>query len=116
MPLYTYIHPETEETIDVVQSVHDDHVYIDKNGIEWKRVFTVPEVNTNGTLKAETTDKQFSEYTKNQKGSIGDLWDRSSELSEKRKKVYGKDPVKNKYYENWSKKRKGRVHPKSHLE
>jgi predicted nucleic acid-binding Zn ribbon protein len=26
MPLYTYIHPNTEETIDIVQSVHDEHV------------------------------------------------------------------------------------------
>jgi len=115
MPLYTYIHPETEETIDVVQSVHDKHIFIDKDGIEWKRVFTVPEVNTQGTLKADATDKQFAEYTKNQKGSIGDLWDRSAELSEKRKKIYGgQDPVKKKYYQDWSKKRKGRVHPKKH--
>lgn len=114
MPLYTYIHPETEETIDIIQSVHDKHIYIDENGIEWKRVFAAPEINTKGTLKAETTDKQFSEYTKNQKGSIGDLWDRSAELSEKRKKVYGQDPVKKKYYNDWSKKRKGRIHPKSH--
>jgi hypothetical protein len=116
MPLYTYINPKTKQTIDIVQSVHDEHIYIDKNGLEWNRVFTAPEVNTHGTLKAETTDKQFSEYTKNQKGNIGDLWDRSNELSEKRKKVYGQDPVKKKYYDNWSKKRKGKVHPKSHLE
>lgn len=45
---------------------------------------------------------------------MGDLWDRSQELSEKRKKLYGgEDPVKKKYYDNWSKKRKGKVHPKS---
>ena len=30
--------------------------------------------------------------------------------------LYGEDPVKKKYYDSWSKKRKGRVHPKSHLE
>ena len=35
MPLYTYIHPETKETLDVVQSVHDKHIYIDAKGIEW---------------------------------------------------------------------------------
>lgn len=114
MPIYTYIHPDTEEMIDVVQSVHEKHIYIDKNGIEWKRVFTVPEINTQGTLKADATEKQFSEYTKNKKGTFGDLWDRSAELSEKRKKIYGVDPVKKKYHESWSKKRKGRVHPKSH--
>lgn len=116
MPFYTYINPDTEEVIDVAQSINENHVYIDKNGLEWRRVFTVPEVNTHGTLKADTTEKQFSEYTRNQKGSMGDLYDRSAELSEKRKKIYGKDPVKKKYFNDWSKKRKGKVHPKSHLE
>jgi hypothetical protein len=116
MPFYTYINPDTKESIDIVQSINENHVYIDKNGLEWQRVFTVPEVNTHGTLKADTTEKQFSEYTRNQKGSMGDLYDRSAELSEKRKKIYGKDPVKNKYYKDWSKKRKGKVHPKSHLD
>ena len=116
MPFYTYINPDTEEVIDVPQSINENHVYIDKNGLEWRRVFTVPEVNTHGTLKADTTEKQFSEYTRNQKGSMGDLYDRSAELSEKRKKIYGKDPVKKKYFNDWSKKRKGKVHPKSHLE
>ena len=116
MPFYTYINPDTEEVIDVVQSINENHVYFDKNGLEWRRVFTVPEVNTHGTLKADTTEKQFSDYTRNQKGSMGDLYDRSAELSEKRKKIYGKDPVKKKYFNDWSKKRKGKVHPKSHLE
>ena len=116
MPLYTYIHPETEETIDVVQSVHDEHVYIDKNGVTWQRVFTAPEVNTQGNLKADCTPKEFSEFTKNKKGTLGDMFDRSAELSEKRRKMYGKDPVKEKYYKDWSKKRKGKVHPKSHLD
>ena len=116
MPFYTYINPDTEEVIDVVQSINENHVYFDKNGLEWRRVFTVPEVNTHGTLKADTTEKQFSDYTRNQKGSIGDLYDRSAELSEKRKKIYGKDPVKKKYFNDWSKKRNGKVHPKSHLE
>lgn len=116
MPFYTYINPDTEEVIDVAQSINENHVYIDKNGLEWRRVFTVPEVNTHGTLTADTTEKQFSEYTRNQKGSMGDLYDRSAELSEKRKKIYGKDPVKKKYFNDWSKKRKGKVHPKSHLD
>jgi hypothetical protein len=116
MPLYTYIHPETEETIDVVQSAHEDHVYIDKDGIRWERVFFAPEINTKGTLKAESTSEEFSRFTKDTKGTYGDLWDRSAELSEKRKKLYGKDPVKEKYFKDWSKKRKGKIHPKSKLD
>jgi predicted nucleic acid-binding Zn ribbon protein len=116
MPIYTYIHPETEETIDLAQSIHEKHVYIDEKGIEWKRVFTVPEVNTQGTLKAECSSREFSEYTKDKKGTFGDMFDRSAELSEKRKKIYGKDPVKEKHFNDWSKKRKGKTHPKKYSE
>jgi hypothetical protein len=117
MPLYSYAHPKTKKVIDIVQSIHDKHIYIDKGGVEWERVFTVPEVNTHGTLKVECSEKQFSEYTKNKKGSIGDLWDQSAELSEKRKKIYGgKDPVKKKFFKDWSKKRNNKVHPQSRLE
>jgi hypothetical protein len=108
MPLYTYVHPDTEETVDVVQSVHEDHVYIDKDGIKWQRVFTAPELNTQGTLKADCTSKEFSEFTKNKKGTLGDMFDRSAELSEKRRKLQGKDPVKENYKTSWSKKRKNR--------
>ena len=39
MPLYTYEHPETEEQIDLIQSMNEEHVYIDSKGVEWKRVF-----------------------------------------------------------------------------
>jgi hypothetical protein len=62
-------------------------------------------------LTAESTKTDFAEYTKNHRGTIGDLWDRSAELSEKRSKIYGKDPVKDKYFKDWSKKRKGKKHP-----
>jgi len=109
MPIYIYQHPINKKTKELIQSIHDKHEYIDENNIKWDRIFTVPQLNTEGTLSANTTEKQFSEYTKNKKGTIGDLWDRSKELSEKRKKIYGKDPLKEKYEKDWSKKRKGKV-------
>ena len=113
MPIYIYQNPKTKEIKEIIQSVHDAHEYFE-NGTKWNRVFTAPEVNTNDKLHAESTSQQFSELTGKQKGTMGDLWDRSQELSEKRKKLYGgEDPVKKKYYDNWSKKRKGKVHPKS---
>jgi len=116
MPFYSYINPETEEIIDVVQSVHDDHIYIDKNGLKWSRVFTAPEINTQGQLKSTSSQKEFAEFTKNKKDSMGDMWDRSRELSDKRKKIYGKDPVREQYYKDWSKKRKGKIHPKNNTD
>ena len=49
------------------------------------------------------------EYTKNKKGTLGDLWDASREASEKRIKKYGKDPVKEKHFKKF-KKEKGIKH------
>lgn len=107
MPIYLYQNPTTGEIKEILQNINQIHSY-KEDGVEWLRIFTVPQLNTEGTLKADCTDKQFSEFTKNKKGTIGDLWDRSKELSEKRKKIYGRDPVKEKYKKDWSKKRKNR--------
>jgi len=113
MPIYLYQNPKTGKVKEIVQSVHDNHEFFE-DGIKWDRIFTAPEVNTFGTLGAESNARQFSELTGKQKGTMGDLWDRSQELSDKRKKLYGgEDPVKKKYYKDWSKKRKGKVHPKA---
>jgi hypothetical protein len=112
MPLYLYQNPNTKEVKEIVQSVHDVHEYYERN-VKWNRIFTVPEVNTQDKLNVNSNAKDFDRITGNKKGSVGDLWDQSKELSEKREKVYGKDPVKEKYFKDWSKKRKGKVHPKA---
>jgi hypothetical protein len=112
MPIYLYQNPKTREIKEIIQSVHDLHEYYEDN-IKWNRVFTVPEVNTQDKLSVDSNAKDFDRITGKKKGSIGDLWDQSKELSEKRKKIYGKDPVKEKYFKDWSKKRKGKLHPKS---
>lgn len=111
MPIYVYQNPKNKKIIEINQSVHDSHEYIDKSGLKWNRIFTSPQLNTDGTLKSDCSEKEFSEYTKNKKGTIGDLWDRSRELSEKRKKIYGKDPVKDNFLKDWSSKRKGKKKP-----
>lgn len=115
MPIYLYQNPKTKEVKEIIQSVHDVHEYYEDD-IKWNRIFTVPEVNTQDKLNINSTAKDFDRVTGNKKGSLGDLWDQSKELSEKRKKVYGKDPVKEKYFKDWSKKRKGKIHPKSNLD
>lgn len=108
MPIYIFQHPFSKKYREIVQSVHDEHVYIDENKVKWDRIYTPPQLNTEGTLSADCTEKRFCEFTKNKKGTIGDLWDRSKELSEKRKKIYGADPLKKEYEQQWSKKRKGK--------
>ncbi len=110
MPTYIFQHPETDEVVEVVQKIKEPHVFIDKNGVEWNRIFTVPHASVPVSIDAySATD--FAEKTKGSKGTLGDLWDRSKEMSEKRKKDHGGiDPVEKKYYKNYSEKRKGMKH------
>ena len=55
--------------------------------------------------------QDFLEKTRNKAGTLGEMMDRSAELSEKRKELNGgTDPVQTKYFENYSKKRKGLKH------
>jgi hypothetical protein len=110
MPIYVYEHPKTEEVIELIQGMNDEHVYVDKEGVEWKRIFLSSQLNTESSID-HWSSNDFVEKTKDAKGSYGDMLDRSAELSEKRSKDYGGiDPVKQKYFENYSKNRGGSKH------
>ena len=110
MPLYLFEHPETGETIEVVQKMSDPHEYTDKNGVKWARVWQTPNAMIDSDIDP-FNQRQWNEKTAKGKGTVGDLWDRSAELSEKRKKVLGHDPIKDKHFKDYSKKRRGIRHP-----
>jgi len=110
MPIYIYHNKKTDDYIEVIQSMNDEHVYIDKDGFEWDRVYTNPQLNTNGSVDPFNSN-QFIEKTGKMKGSYGDMLDYSNELSEKRAKGDGQDPVKEKFYSDYAKERKGKLHP-----
>jgi len=109
MPLYTYEHPETGEEIDIVQTMNEDHVYMDESGVKWKRVFSSPNASIDSQVDPFDS-KGFVEKTGAAKGTYGEMLDRSKELSEKRKNKLGYDPVQKKYFENYKKKRNGIKH------
>lgn len=108
MPQYTYRNPETGETKDIVQRMTEPHVY-SENGVEWQRVFTVPQAAIDTQIDP-LNSKDFVEKTKKKKGNVGNLWDEAKEASQKREKLMGKDPIKEDFYKNYSKKRKGKEH------
>lgn len=112
MPIYIYQNPKTNEYVEVIQSMNDTHVYFDDDGLEWKRVFIPSQLNTESSINP--WDKNdFVEKTKNTKGSYGDMLDRSAELSSKRADQNGGiDPIKQKYFSEYSKKRGGAKHIK----
>jgi len=111
MPVYVYKHPSKEEFIELVQSMNEEHVYIDDSGLKWKRVWINPQLNTDSNINP-FDNAHFVNKTGNMKGSYGDMLDYSKELSDKRKSMNGGiDPVQQKYFKEYSKQRKGAKHP-----
>jgi len=110
MPIYVYRHPETKEHREVLQGMNDEHVY-SEDGVEWNRVFSVPNASIDSSIDPFNS-QHYMDATHNKKGTIGDMMDLSAELSAKRaEKSGGLDPVKEKFYDNYKKERKGTEHP-----
>jgi hypothetical protein len=108
MPEYTYISP-SGETKNVIQRMTEPHIFFE-NGVEWKRVFVNPTASVDTKIDPFSS-RDFAEKTGKKKGTMGNLFDASREASEKREKVMGKDPVKEKFLKDYSDKRGGKAHP-----
>ena len=117
MPLYIFKHPLTDEETEVFFGMNEEpKEYIDENGLKWGRVFSSPELNTVGKIDP-WSNSDFVNKTAQKKGTVGDLLDTSSELSEIRAQERGGvDPVKQKQYDKYAKERGGRRHPKEKIE
>lgn len=110
MPIYTYRNPQNHSEIEEVhQGMNDAHVYC-KDGVEWERVFTIP--NAAVDSKTPQTKNDFMDVTSRKKGTVGDMQDLSTEMSQKRaeQSLDGKDPIKTRYFKEYSEKRRGRKH------
>lgn len=105
MPIYSYIDDDTGEIHDVAQGMNDVHEYY-HNGKKLRRIFYVPNASIDTNVNSESA---FVEKTAKMRGTIGDIQDYSKELSEKRGGF--NDPVRQKYYKDYSAKRKGAKHP-----
>lgn len=112
MPIYIYEHPKTGQQKEIVQTMREPHVY-SEGGVEWKRVFAVPQASIDTLDNIDPFNKQqFIERTGNMRGiTQGDLWDVSAELSRKRAKKVGKDYVKENSALEYKKKTGGKDHP-----
>lgn len=113
MPLYLYQNDKTGEIREVLQSMNEVHEYNGEKGNEksWKRIFTIPQASID-TKQDPFSTNDFLDRTKSKKGTYGNMLDYSKELSEKRASVMGGvDPVKQNYYKEYSKNRRGAKHP-----
>lgn len=108
MASYLYKNPKTGEIIEVIQNMNDVHEY-EENGVKFKRVFTKPGAAFDTIAIDPFSAKDFNRVT-NKNGLVSDLWERSAELSEKRKDKEGRDNIKEKFYDDY-KSRKKREHP-----
>jgi hypothetical protein len=109
MPLYIFQHPKTKKIVEIIQGMNEDHIYIDDKGVKWERVFTKPQASIDTQMSADNP-KDFVNKTKNKNYTLGQLWDKSAELSQKRGGISGKDEVRDKAEKSYEKKT-GKRHP-----
>lgn len=107
MPQYLYENPNDGSIVEVIQTMNEPHIY-EVNGVKYNRVFTIPQ----GAIDCKIdpfSSKDFAEKTGKKRGTLGNLFDQSAELSEKRAQKAGADPLKQAYYDRY-KKIRGREH------
>lgn len=113
MPIYIFRNSETNEYREIVQRMNEPHEYFGDHGDEdvWVRVFTCPNASIDAKIDP-FKPQDFLRKTESKKGTFGDFLDKSSELSSERASLAGgKDPVKDKYFDDYSAKRNGAKHP-----
>ncbi len=112
MPIYLYEHPKTKEVREVIQRMNEKHVY-SENGIEWVRVFISPNATIDSFNNLNPFDKDaFVKRTAKTGMKIGDMWDESKKMSQRRADSVGKDFVRVNA-ENDYKQRTGKDHPEA---
>lgn len=109
MALYSYQHPVTKEIKEIVQCMNDDHQFVDEKGVKWERLWTKPTAAQN-TQFDPFDSKDFISKTHGKVGTLGNLMDKSLELSQKRQAIAGFDKVKEQWFNRYSKIRRGKLH------
>lgn len=99
MPYYLFTNEI--ETKEIFFHMNDNKEY-SENGVKWRRVFLSPQSSIDSKINPDNP-KDFVEKTRNKKGTLGNLWDLSKELSIKRGGNSGVDRVKEKYYTDYEK-------------
>ena len=103
MPQYIYINDETNEYVEVIQTMSENHKYFGEDGKEWRRVFTVPNASIDSLAQSDPFDlNSLTKKTGEMKGTMGDLFATSAEMSERRAEHLGhEDPVKRNHFNKY---------------
>lgn len=109
MPSYLFKNKVTGEVKEVQMPMNAEHKY-SEGDVEYERIFIAPTASVDNRI--DPFDKRgFVSKTASKRGSVGDLFDMSKELSIKREEKAGRDSVKENYYKNYADKRRGSQHP-----
>lgn len=112
MPQYIFCNPSDEsEFVEVFFHMNDKKFFIDENGVEWRRVFTVPQACIDSDFDPRNKEEFMRRGAKY--STVGDLIDKSRELSEKRESKEGYDATKQAFFDQYAKDRNGKPHPAS---
>lgn len=109
MPYYIYKNPDKEEYVEVFQRMNDKHTFFDIEGKEWKRVYTVPNLSKD-SIKIDPYSKRDFLKATDKSGTLGDMMELSADLSARRAEKEGEDPIKRKFFDDYSKQRNGAKH------
>jgi hypothetical protein len=113
MPYYLFRNIATDEYREVFFHMNDAKEYNGDDGTEigyWVREYIIPNASFDTEIDPYSA-KDFQKATA-KRGTMGDLWDRSAELSEKRADRNGQDPLKQKFYDDYAKNHNGKKHYK----
>ena len=112
MPTYSYTNDKTGETLEMHQGMNDEHRFFGENGEEWRRVFYPPNAAIDSLSNCNPFDtRSHVDKTGRMKGNLGDLFNVSKEMSERRQdKIGGEDPVKRQFFKDYQKKNNGAKH------
>lgn len=111
MPYYIFSNPNNSNEIkQIYQKMTDEHVYFDESGLKWDRVWQSPQASIDTKWDANSSN-DWLDKTSKKKGTLGNLQDKSWELSAAREKQFGIDKIKENYKKNWSKARNGKKCP-----
>ncbi len=113
MPFYLFENVETGEYKEVFFHMNDEKIYNGEDGTQvgvWSRRYYSPNAGVDTRINPESA-RDFVEKTGRKKGTIGDILDASAEMSARRTEIMGKDPLIQKYKDEYSGKRKGKKNP-----
>ena len=111
MPIYIFENELTGEVKEIFFHMEEKKLFNGENGTEigqWRRVFTVPRMGIDTQL--DPRDKNAFVRRTEKYSKVGDFQDISRDLSAQRAAKDGRDPVKEKWLDNYEKSRLGKRH------